>query len=44
VKGDQFPSRDVILIDDKGKIMKILRGVNPSTHRRRIAQEHLLIL
>jgi len=31
VKGDQFPSRDVIQIDDKGKIMKILRGVNPST-------------
>jgi len=31
VSGDIVPSRDVIMIDDKGKIMKIMRKVNPST-------------
>ena len=31
VKGEIFASRDVIMIDDKGKIMKILRSVNPNT-------------
>ncbi|MFO1464248.1 MAG: peroxiredoxin [bacterium] len=31
VQGNFFPSRDVIMIDANGKIMKILRSVNPET-------------
>lgn len=31
VKGTFFASRDVIVIDDKGKVMKVLRSVKPDT-------------
>jgi thioredoxin-dependent peroxiredoxin len=32
VEGDQYASRDTILIDKEGKIIKILRKVDPKTH------------
>ncbi len=32
VMGDQYPSRDTIVIDKQGKIKKILRKVDPKTH------------
>ncbi|MFO1519623.1 MAG: peroxiredoxin [bacterium] len=31
VTGTDLASRDVILIDDKGKIMRVIRSVNPAT-------------
>lgn len=38
VTGDQYPSRDTIVIDKEGKIKKILRKVDPKTHSAQLLE------
>ncbi len=38
VTGDQYPSRDTIVIDKEGKIKKILRKVDPKTHTAQLLE------
>jgi thioredoxin-dependent peroxiredoxin len=36
VKGDKYANRDTLLIDKQGKILKIMRGVDPKEHSREV--------